>query len=58
MKQPFYALNDICLQAREVWKLAYINGKTPLVFIFKVSILNLLRLSQAALSLHSNNGLF
>lgn len=51
MKQPFYAINDICLQAREMWKLASINGKTPLVFIFKVSILKFIEIISGSIKL-------
>ena len=35
-KWPFYVINYICLQAKGMWKLAYINGKESLVLIFKV----------------------
>lgn len=32
--QPFYATNYICLQARGIWKLAYINEKKITSFYF------------------------
>ena len=51
MKQPFYAINDICVQAGDMWKLVYINGKTPLVFIFKVSILKFIEIISGSIKL-------
>lgn len=59
MKQPFYVINHTFLQARKMWKLAYVNGKKSLVFICEVFTLKYIEIILGSIkSEASDDGFF